>query len=841
MESSLRTPPAPNLQALRGTSARSAVSVGVKSTSRKSSANQSNRSPRSEVHFGVGDLDGGEGGGKATYTPRTTVCPLFTSTSHQFAQAKPPPTFFRATESIDPAYSPRQRLHRLLTSKEEHLNGTQNSSLNGTVSSNGRPSTGGRLAATTQSSLTVKGMSSVVPENPTTVPLTVANHVPMEKQLEGLEQRILATRLISSARREQGARRSPVNFAGSKEEGTVDFLEKYTLPTPPQRKRNPFLDRPGWCPSIVPNVDNISVSTKTRHLIQQQHQPRPKDPLEGTIPLRLLKLEDIDDSRSDMDVDSVTYYSPEGGLDGGFDSSTKRQQNSAGGAAPRAKPRAIKRKSDANGTGPAPMHDSSDSEDDHLGDKPPQRPGTSPWGTTSEGESSRRKLVTERPQPIEPQALIDAKKSPIVSRMARPSLIGNPKRNPVPLCPSEQQRGQRSPSEHSQQRRSGKVSTIAAVEMERSLSDFTARLEQHRTALSESQNHAQEVLSKDYQLIRMLFSIELMDNTAANKLIRQVGEEALVNKLALIRQRFGAKRLNKEEFHHAMELVIGVGKVNRMESDMFFDMFDTNMSGGIDETEFLAGIRMTLHDKQRSLASYCRRLMDARAIGTVITMMEIELLLNAVVSICDKQYPGCAKDAQAVIDELTPQAHHSQVPLIFFRAAVTDTKVLSTALREMSVDAALPKVPTPPPSPTPVAAFQEIAKTVLGNSKNNRRAAGGGLTRNPSDLGNQTPRPPNISTGSAVTDPLSPPTAADKKLSDASEPVVKSPKSKFLNNASNPESVLDIHNKRFRADECLRPGQEQEDHPPEHYNPVWCLRNGVVWKSSDLTGPMTAT
>ena len=340
--------------------------------------------------------------------------------------------------------------------------------------------------------------------------------------------------------------------------------------------------------------------------------------------------------------------------------------------------------------------------------------------------------------------------------------------------------------------------------------------------LAREQAQAQDVANRDYHLVRMMFQIELMDNTKANKMLRSIGEETIMSRLPLVRQRFGAKRLNKEDFHNALEELIGIGRLTRAESDVFFEMFDTNMSNGIDEQEFIAGIRMTLHDQKRSLASHCRRLMDARqALGTVITMMEIELMLRGVAEVARHRYPGIDADCKAVIDELEPQTHHSQVPMVFFRAAIQDTPVLSMVLKEMGPDASLPPLPSPPPSPDPAQAMLEVAREVASKS---------GVKRHRSNnLANSTHSRSDSKSGSEAGD-----ASGDKKgTATGSAATISTPTSRG--------PVVDIYNRRFRADENIKPGQEHEPHPPEPHNPLWYQKNGVVWRTSDITGPMTMT
>lgn len=355
--------------------------------------------------------------------------------------------------------------------------------------------------------------------------------------------------------------------------------------------------------------------------------------------------------------------------------------------------------------------------------------------------------------------------------------------------------------------------------------------------------------SRDYHLVKTLFSLAMLHNSGATKIMRSIGTQEIERRM---QGRYGSRRLNKDDFYHELcEILVG-HVVERHDTDMLFDMFDTNGSGVVDEGEFLSGMKMTQQDHSRSIVSYCKRITELRsAVGAVITMMEAKIMLDAMCEVCHLRFPGIVNDAKRVLEILLPQSHHSQVPLHTFRQCVTSLPSLDAALQALSADATLPPPPPPVPSPDPERDIADVAASAAAQFKTDSMAEDGEASPSRNRSRGITPAAAvnnAAARGKGVDVPFKPNGAGGASRNSLDEQEdggggtdgsggTKKPSANATPDLSN-LTPQDARHPKFRADLHMRKGQELEEHPLEPDRPVWYLRDGVVWRSSDTSAPL---
>lgn len=345
--------------------------------------------------------------------------------------------------------------------------------------------------------------------------------------------------------------------------------------------------------------------------------------------------------------------------------------------------------------------------------------------------------------------------------------------------------------------------------------------------------------AKDYPIVRAIFQLSIISNLVAFQAIRAMGEASLVSQLNDQRRVRGNRRLNKAEFFHSLCELLKF-RVDRVESDLLFETFDDNGSGGVDEDEFIAGVRLVLQDQDALLTVHAKRtLYDPRTTsGSVMSSFEADMLAGALERHCGQRYPIVVGEIQTLRAALVSATLHNQLPTLAFVKAMSKSPVLLAVLEKLRDDGSLPPPPedgvagaclrggTKSPDPDDIPPVG-----VVDGAAGGRKGSKGKRTSD-SQAPNGTPAAaPAAAAGSGGAKPgiaiHRRPGAASEASGDGASGGV----------ATSTSAGLDLTSVRFKADEAVN--QERlHDHPPEHEEPVWYLRNGAVFCETARFGPV---
>lgn len=317
---------------------------------------------------------------------------------------------------------------------------------------------------------------------------------------------------------------------------------------------------------------------------------------------------------------------------------------------------------------------------------------------------------------------------------------------------------------------------------------------------------------KDYHLTRTLFHLAKLENLPALRAVRNMGEHAFVARVEEYAEQFGTQRLDRPGFHAWLGDVLCI-PLTRVDSDLLFDAFDDNRSGTVDEAELVGGVKNMLFARERALVLFLRKLLsDVRAtVGTIMSDVEAQDLLNALVSVTQRRFPGIREVVSKVRSDFAPFMQQCQVPTAEFCRALQTAPLIAHVFAVMYDDASLPDSPPPPPTPDPdddVAAMPRVLRqaerdaAALAHSSTAKSEASLTMEASQSGLvGNvKVPRRP------------------------APRKVVKSRRG------------LDTLHPAFVADSHLASERSAKNDAPEHDNPRWFIRNGTVWCATDSLG-----
>ena len=331
---------------------------------------------------------------------------------------------------------------------------------------------------------------------------------------------------------------------------------------------------------------------------------------------------------------------------------------------------------------------------------------------------------------------------------------------------------------------------------------------------------------KDYHLTRSRFHAEMLGNLDALRVLRNVAEDDLMSRLTELRDRFGSVRLGRSDFHTWLGALVQ-RHVGRSESDLIFDSFDDNHSGGVDEEEFIMGLQSILYGRIRSRVLFVRQLLgDVRATaGTIMSSVEAEDLLGALKEFAARKFDPA--EVERAVDVARRQVkkfeQQYQIPTAEFCRALEVSPLIAHVIAIMRDDATLPPSPTPPPTPDPARDIDLLPRAEAQAEEEQRR-----LKQEAALRGEE-------SANLAATASMSP------LMSDASASFSGSPQQtrKKQPKKAKPAPVLsklDTTHPGFHADEFLSQSREQAEGVFEHDGPEWFIRNGSVWLRTELMG-----
>jgi hypothetical protein len=311
---------------------------------------------------------------------------------------------------------------------------------------------------------------------------------------------------------------------------------------------------------------------------------------------------------------------------------------------------------------------------------------------------------------------------------------------------------------------------------------------------------------KDYHLTRTLFHSMMLGNLKVMRVLRDTPEEELRHRLEALRARFGSARLGRTDFHVWIMELTNTTHLTRVESDIIFDAFDDNRSGGVDDEEFVQGLQSVLYDQDRVLVMFTRKLLgDVRAtIGTVMSEGEVNALLSAIGNLARRKFPHIDTAIEVAARNIGEFTQQSQVPTTEFCRALQVSPLISVVFNSLNDDGTFPKSPTPPPTPDPIRDIPRLAK-VEAEAEEALKAA---------DRELQDAVLQQLTSSASLTIEASLAGPPKRKPKPPPPPSVL--------------SVLDVAHPGFRADEsidqrrCLAEVQE-------HDRPKWYTRGGIVW------------
>jgi len=327
---------------------------------------------------------------------------------------------------------------------------------------------------------------------------------------------------------------------------------------------------------------------------------------------------------------------------------------------------------------------------------------------------------------------------------------------------------------------------------------------------------------KDYHLTRTQFHGQMLGNLATLKALRSIPEQELMDRLVALREQFGTSRLGRTDFHAWLAALVQ-RRVGRGESDIIFDAFDDNSSGGIDEDEFVRGLKSILYERKRSLVLFVRQLLgDVRATaGTIMSAHECDELLEALREFARRKFPAAEVDRAIAVArrQVSEFQQQYQIPTAEFCRALEVSPLVAHVLAIMRDDATLPPSPTPPPTPDPERDLQLLPR-VEAKAEEELRLRREAAAKGEEASLNATM---SVASGSLTVNP-----------SASYKPVAKTKKPRGAKPAP-VLSKLDTTHPGFRADE-FRADREQHEGVEEHDGAEWFIRNGSVWVRTEMMG-----